>query len=264
MIRYIDVDERMVQVFKLPQDPGQVKPGDFRNAFQHHKLTYYLCGMLSFLALLGVGVMATFLVQLCSRALRGHGIRSNDCECGDSALLCGECCRACCIPHYHPFYGCTTGCGDCMYCCTECSRAVCTCEDRCCETAFHNLCPSGGNNDGHPLAILLVIVVVAFIIIGILAAVVVLVTATQKAIQKYAQLQQLGVLTREYIVQDLADASDLGDGEQATAPRAQEMGLELERKEDQEELQQQISRDLQEILGDLMPRQALQNYGSTR
>jgi len=143
----------------------------------------------------------------------------------------------------------------------------------------------GGSRD-NPLIILFVVVILAFVIIGLFAAIVALVTAIQKAVQKYAQLQQLRMLTQEYIVEDLADPKDLGEAKAKAealgdAPGQQKdmSTLDLEKEQplsqeallEQSSLQRQIADDMMDIFGvfdgpERQPASSAQppaDYGST-
>jgi len=108
----------------------------------------------------------------------------------------------------------------------------------------------GWGND-NPLLILAIIVVVALIVIGILAAIVASVTAIQKVVQQYAQLQSVRLLAHEYVVVDLAAPDDSGvdscsqqnmEAGQASAPTIPVLSADDRAKQD--DLQSSISLDI--------------------
>jgi len=285
LIRALDPKEVLVKVFNLPQDEGYAESGDFVTALRHHKLTYYIAGVLAALALIGVATTFAALAACCSRGrgARGEGatrqVRGED-VCGMSCDLCCECCRV----RYTPYGGYYTPAGDCVYCCAECC-------DTCCQGGGGGGrsscdCPDMGGSRDNPLIILFVVVILAFVIIGLFAAIVALVTAIQKAVQKYAQLQQLRMLTQEYIVEDLADPKDLGEAKAKAealgdAPGQQKdmSTLDLEKEQplsqeallEQSSLQRQIADDMMDIFGvfdgpERQPASSAQppaDYGST-
>mmetsp|Transcript_5409 Transcript_5409/g.10147 ORF Transcript_5409/g.10147 Transcript_5409/m.10147 type:complete len:387 (-) Transcript_5409:48-1208(-) len=260
--RGLDPHEQLVRFFHFHQEADGYEPGDLHKTLEQHKLTYYTAGVLLLLVLIGL----TTSVALCQRfCCRGH---NNDCT---------ECCEACCTPTYsgRSYYSgrstcmcadCTNMCVDCGYICQNCACEFGACPDLAgCNTA-----------SGEAVLILFALIMVAFILAGIFAVVVAVVTGIQKALQQYAQLQQMRLLAQEYVVQDLAEASDRGDVESAGVPGqvqgmdgSETKGVESRDPELQRELQRQITVDLNSIFtGISQPNNGLRSrassYGSTR
>ena len=69
LVRCGDPNERMVKAVGLRQLPGQDESHGLLNALEHHKTTYYICGFLSTLAVVGV-VAACVIIHdcLCGRS----------------------------------------------------------------------------------------------------------------------------------------------------------------------------------------------------
>lgn len=284
IVRACDPSEAAVKFFRFHQEDGLEHSDTFAHAFRHHKCTYYVAGMLLLLALLGVLATISGLVMLCrggsprslaSRASAGSEGPSSSSESDDQSRtlvppaqqtysghcasqtcdFCCQCCRDCCMPHYSWYGGWYSPGGDCLYLCSECAGSCCRCGDMSSDG-----CPTINADQGGECAVLLLVVVFILVVIGIFAAVVVGVMAVQKAVQKYAQLQQMRVLADEYVVEDLADPVDLGGalGETGGKPHMQAMGgaevpsnetLSLEKKLEQSNLQFQIAEDILHVYG---------------
>mmetsp|Transcript_20555 Transcript_20555/g.34054 ORF Transcript_20555/g.34054 Transcript_20555/m.34054 type:complete len:337 (+) Transcript_20555:82-1092(+) len=173
LVRVCDSQEALVRFFHIQE----YHAGDhtFVESLRHHKLTYYVAGLLVFLFL--SGIMSV--------------------------------CFCCCLgprQRHHPALG-----ADCdflsIYLCTDCGRA-------CYDTPmvlpeWSGMCDIGsvsGNDDCGLCLVFLVVAVVAFIIIGILAAIIAVVMAVERAVQQFARVQEMRVLAEEYVVQDLSEA----------------------------------------------------------
>lgn len=271
IIRAIDKQEVLVQLFNFPQDAGQDQPGDFWNALHHHKLTYYVSGLILLLAILGVGVIFALIVSACSSE--------------GGAMCCRVWCE-CCMPRYDCCRGWHSPAADvaraCSDCADSCNARDCSCP--CVDRIGSRGSSSNRNGQGNALFMFVIVAVIVLAIIGLLAAIVALVMGIQKACQKYIQLQQLGVLAQEYIVLDLAEPTDMGDAEGAQPGPPSQQGMPAPDPEQallkfadipepsdpkkQIELQVQIQTEINEILGDALPdpiaEQALRSaYGST-
>jgi len=113
------------------------------------------------------------------------------CECANEC--CGECCNAL-------SRGPSEATGDCC-------GGDCKCPD--CGD-----CKIEGDGAGGVVVAALVILLVVFVIVGIVTAIFLLVSAVGKAMSEYTKLQELKVLSVEYMVEDLAPLSSEG----ASAP----------------------------------------------
>lgn len=266
IIRAIDKQEVLVQLFNFPQDAGQDQPGDFWNALYHHKLTYYVSGLILLLAILGVGVIFALIVSACS---------------SKNGAMCCRFWGECCMPRHDCFRGWYCPAADLASACSDCADS---CNARDCSCPCSGGSGSNRNGQGSALIIFVIATVIVLAVVGLLAAIVALVMGIQKACQKYIQLQQLGVLAQEYIVLDLAEPTDMGDAEGAQPRPPSQQGMPTPDPEQallkfadipepsdpkkQIELQVQIQTEINEILGDALPdpiaEQALRSsYGST-
>lgn len=101
-------------------------------------------------------------------------------------------------------------------------------------------------------------------------ALVLIVAAIQRAAQEYAKLQQVRLLSQEYIVRDLADPTDLGDqSDPGTVDETPQQDMEsgvsavqaftVPDPGFQQRMQQMISRDIRAIYEGADPAQALRD-----
>lgn len=246
LMKACDSHEWFVKLFHFPQDPGQDfdQPGDLLNALKHHKLTYYVAGLVGALCLIGLVISLMFCswflgleIWCCPNNARSTRDSFREIPFSDAdncCNLCGECC--------------IRGGAEC------CLRVSMT------DGILAGSAEVGSvSAEGSPFLILLLVVVLAFIVLGFYAVLVALVTATQQAIQQYAQIQQMRLLAEEYVVQDLAGEDDLGDAAPTTPGQVTPLpgtGPEVSRNTDnreQEDLQQLISKDIAGIFSDFTP-----------
>jgi len=270
LVRAIDTDEKLVKFFSFPQADGNAG-NDFHNAFLHHKTTYYVAGLIAFLAILGVGGVVMGLVFGCSNGNHGSPRTDTDtcttCDAYDM-YFCADCCHSCsysCSQCLTPSHG-SRGTGSNGQCCDQC------CDD--CECSQCN--PSSGNADSggaSACAVIGIVVLVIFVVIGVFIATVLIVMAIQRAAQQYAKLQQVRVLATEYIVCDLADPADLGDArdsvitaaetaahqQEMSDPRRNEQAFMAPDPEFQRRMQQMIHKDIHAIFEGPDPQQALRD-----
>eukprot|EP00931_Biecheleriopsis_adriatica_P093246 TRINITY_DN66994_c0_g1_i1.p1 TRINITY_DN66994_c0_g1~~TRINITY_DN66994_c0_g1_i1.p1 ORF type:complete len:398 (+),score=66.02 TRINITY_DN66994_c0_g1_i1:106-1299(+) len=275
IVRAIDSQEKLVKVFNFKQHEGQDGvSGDFINALQHHKTSYYVAGLLALLFILGVTTSFAACFVCCFKQWQWEppwARPREDC--------CVEWCQACCIPRRTGFgyyrQPCMD-CVDCARCCADtsnlCASGDCCVCGECCQNCSRSC---GGNmkfdSDHRDIGAAIFIVIVVMIVIGLLAAIVAMVTTIQGALAKLAQLQQMRTLAAEYIVRDLADPSDLGDASVATQPKTEEMESAsapvkeapplAADPEYQQTVHMQINRDIEAIFsGSPQASQALQGY----
>jgi len=243
LIRWIDYKEHLVQLFDFHQDHGykDLHRGSFLQALQHHKETYYLAGILAFLACLGFSVVAMGLAELCMQCCGTPRRTRSPALIYHPTLYDAYCCHDCCQ--------CTADCG------TLCIRGECRCPNDPCPGGCPNV-GGGSAGGGETLLVLALVVVVAAIVIGLIALIVAVVMTGQGVLKRYAALQEMRVLSQEYIVVDLAKPSDDGkDGIFSRLPDTEERSA-----------QQEIERDLSRIFGDgsddAPSPQAWRGYGS--
>lgn len=228
LVRALDSQEHLVKFWLSPQDPGYDKfqAGTYREAWQHHKLVYYLAGLLVFLA--AVGIVAS--LAACASTCFGVGSYWNVRPVTPDGICYDACCRCCCEATC-----------DCGYCCAECCGDICRPEHLCaCDSCF----PMVAIPDfGEALGVLIVVAVLAAILAGIFTCIVLLVSAAQEAVKKYARFQEMRLMSQEYFVEDLSDPNDLGD----TQVKPRELTLEERLAE------RQVALDLAGVFGEARP-----------
>lgn len=148
-VRIFDPHEYLVTLFNFRQDAGEASPGTFGNALMHHKTTYYVAGLLLFVALLAI----LAIIVICVGST-------------------GEALGPCCDP------------------------------SDCCD-----------GSPGCSCIVMIIVVVLAAVVVGIFAGLIALVLSIQSMVQRCAQLRELSALTREYVVEDLANPDDLGEND---------------------------------------------------
>lgn len=238
LCRACDPQERLVEVWGLPQD-DENEPNSFLESLHHHKTTYYLSGLVLFLLLLGISVCVAscFSFGPSDPSARRYGRHARDghCDCGFyDAYLCTRCCGDC-------GHVCCDGCCD----CTCCSSRDCLCPD---------IGPGHiGGDCGEAFAVVLVALFVIFVLIGLFAALIAVVSWAQRAIQRFSQVQEMRVLAKEFVVEDLAGPEDL-----EAAPVSEEM-----QKQDQPTAQRQVTEDLQDLWGGSAPREPLSSHATS-
>jgi hypothetical protein len=114
LVRLCDPDENLVQVFDFNQEAGQDASQGLLNALMHHKTTYYLCGLLVFLMLLGIWGS----IKACTSGLPtgGGGGGSGDCcvdcccRCNCNSSDCNNCsgCNCSGMSRFNAFFVCAT------------------------------------------------------------------------------------------------------------------------------------------------------------
>jgi uncharacterized membrane protein len=111
------------------------------------------------------------------------------------------------------------------------------------------------NNVGEKFLVFALVVVVAAIVVGIIAALVAFVMTVQQAIKRYARMEEMRILSQEYVVVDLANPNDGTD--ETVIVRT--MGYE------EQHAQREVSQDLSRIFGseDASPLLPLSGYGAT-
>jgi len=272
LVRVFDPDQKLVKFFDFPQTAHGHDPQNFRDAFLYHKTTYYVAGLIAFLAILGVGGVVMGLVLACSNRNRGPSSRADI-----------DICTGC---DAYDMYFCSDCCHSCSYSCSQCltpahaSRGIGSngqCCDQCCHDCDCSQCnPGSGNGDSGGASVCAVIGMIAlviFVLIGVFIAAVLVVMAIQRAAQQYAKLQQVRVLATEYMVRDLADPADLGDAtdsgitaadsaahqQEMSAPQRDQQAFMVPDPEFQRRMQQMIHRDIHAIFEGPDPRQALRD-----
>lgn len=233
LLRLADQEEWLVKFFGFPQDNGykDLHSGTFGEAIQHHKLTYYVSGILAFFLIVGTAASVAALASCCFGFRAGAAPLAPPPDMSD-VICCELCCRCCCEA--------TAVTCDCGYCCTDCCAACCRPAEVCRE------CPSPvtvGADVGEAFVILFIVAAVAAIVVGIFTCVVLMVSAAQEALKKYATLQEMRILSQEYIVEDLADPMDLGE----TQVKPKELTTE------QRVAERQINQDLVFVFGESRP-----------
>lgn len=239
IIRSIDSKEALVRFFNFPQHPGVDinKPGTFEDALRDHKITYYVCGALAFLCILGIVTSAFWCIYGC--ADRTSNRRASP---GPSGIHCTEMwCPNDFCDHMLCWHGCHNCMGDCGQNCGEFHGSACSNVGEC----------GGGDDCGAAILVLLLVFAIVFIVVGILAAVVATVLAVQKAVQKYAQYQNMRLLAEEYVVMDLAPLEDLGEADKSQQNMTNENTPVLAPRDlsRQDSLQKSINIDIGEIFG---------------
>lgn len=86
------------------------------------------------------------------------------------------------------------------------------------QNRFQNFSPGGGGKD-NPLVVVLIVLAVILFIVGLVAAVFLFVSAILRKMREYTKLQQIQILSYEYVVEDLADIFALSN---ASAPPLQD------------------------------------------
>lgn len=266
IIRLIDQKEQLVFFFNFPQNRGGLARNDFHNALLNHKTTYYVAGTITFLALLGLGGIVSGIVYLCT-AGRGpvdHSVGTCNCDAWDM-YFCADCCHSCSYSCSRCLTAPTSLDGE---CCCDCSRD--------CDCSQCN--PGSANRDRDCWGLLVsvaVVILVILVLVGVFIAIAMVVVAVQRTLQQYAKLQQVRVLSEEYIVRDLADPEDLGDAESpasadAGAQQRMESGLPSASRqafmvpdpEFQAKMQRMIAQDISAIFEGPDPRQALRDHAT--
>jgi len=246
LIRTVDTREVLVKALRLPQEPGQTVPGDFWNAMNHHKSTYYLAGFLSLAAIVGFLSLCSALFAACNRPsyLGGGGGTTMDIYTGH---VCGQCCGDCC-----------TACCRCNLCCS------CPGMSGTGLGAGMNM-SGGGDAAGGACAVFCLFILVILIFVGIFMALISVVLAIQESVKKYAQIQQLRMLAGEYVVEDLArDEPETTIA--AVEPQSTMIGAAQlpppSRTDEHEAANQQIVQDLETLFGRGPGQRPSQSYGS--
>mmetsp|Transcript_116610 Transcript_116610/g.206283 ORF Transcript_116610/g.206283 Transcript_116610/m.206283 type:complete len:393 (-) Transcript_116610:52-1230(-) len=241
LVRALDPQERLVKFWLSPQDLGykDFQAGSYREAWEHHKLIYYVAGLVAFLAV--VGIVAS--VAACATTCFGVGSHWIARPVTPDIICCDACCRCCCEATC-----------DCGYCCAECCSGICRPEHLCaCDNCFSLVVIP---DFGEALGVLLAVAVLSAILVGIFTCIVLLVSAAQEAVKKYARLQEMRIMSQEYFVEDLSDPSDLGD----TQVKPGELTLEERLAE------RQVTLDLVNVFGEARPgeRGFLRQFSSDR
>lgn len=108
------------------------------------------------------------------------------------------------------------------------------------------MCPDIGHiggSGGEAVAVILLLLLVIFVLIGLFAALIAVVSWAQRGLQRFSQVQEMRVLAKEFVVEDLAGPeATMSDLE--AAPATQEM-----QKDDQPMLHRELSQDLQDLWG---------------
>eukprot|EP00164_Ancoracysta_twista_P000173 GFYU01000251.1.p1 GENE.GFYU01000251.1~~GFYU01000251.1.p1 ORF type:complete len:366 (+),score=62.83 GFYU01000251.1:139-1236(+) len=187
----------------------------------HYKTTYYLCGLVLFLALIG-------LVGSLLYCISKVNTDDSDQNRSDSSSMC-DCVFDMCYPsrrtqRHHPnrrmrrrpgsgeYRAQTTTTSSTHFCCADCHGVNCDC---CCDSCGNDCdcnCSGGGGggggNDGGALVFVLVIVFV-FAVIGILVGLFAGSILIQKIIQRHFEIVERSCMTQQYLVKDLADVPDV-------------------------------------------------------
>lgn len=96
-----------------------------------------------------------------------------------------------------------------------------------------------------------VVLFVVFVLIGLFAALIAVVSWTQRALQRFSQVQEMRVLAKEFFVEDLA-GPEAPTSDLEAAPVAEAM-----QEQDQPTAQRQVTEDLQDLWGGSAPREPL-------
>lgn len=107
---------------------------------------------------------------------------------------------------------------------------------------------------------IIVVLFVVFVLIGLFAALIAVVSWSQRALQRFSQVQEMRVLAKEFVVEDLA-CLEAPTPDVEAAPVAEAM-----HQQDQPTAQRQVTEDLQDLWGGSAPREPLSapahSYGS--
>lgn len=227
IVRVLDPHENLVTFFNLPQDQDVGPPG-FDETLRHHKSTYYLAGLITFLFFVGVLVVAGSLANPRGGRSR-EGCIAADCPlymaagytsgggsaaapAGAGAGAASSVGGAAAAPAGASFGGAGAQ-GGCI-----CCRAFGTCIVQSAISVF-----------------------IVLVIVGFFAAIMALVVAVQHCSMRFAQLQSMRELAQEYAVQDLADSEEGYEKEDEAMPRDEAS---------QQPVQRRLSQEVSEVIGD--------------
>ena len=218
LVRLCDPQERMVKIVGLRQLPGQDMSHGLLNALEHHKTTYYICGLLLCLFLVGVvGTLVAAYYWCCRETnenstasgsgfmdyyfrpnpFRGQPRRSPRSHTHERLGDMRErrqdrCMENCCDGTYYGPNNC-----NCCCCCEVCEDFGVG------GSAMDCSCPQCASISGEAPGLLFVLFFIC-VFIGIIVAVVSITVVIQRLIQRHFALIQRGALADEWHVVDLA------------------------------------------------------------
>lgn len=238
IIRLLDPHEFIVTLFHFdPLEDASPLGGerDVWHALRTHKSEYYLAAVLVALALLGGCVVVSGCLQaVCDRS-------------------CAECLRDPCTT-YTSFWACE----DCSYFCRDCCAEGCHEQCAQCGRLDKDFCPGncapsmagGGDDCGGLVLVVCALVAVLFVFVGLFAVLMAAVVWLYRLGERYLQVHELRELAGEYVVQDLAEGTEVPEELLETAPEQHRVAASAEAAGGTEEaLQQELERELQAIYG---------------
>ncbi|XP_060213096.1 uncharacterized protein LOC132640503 [Lycium barbarum] len=165
---------------------------------------YYICGVLLFLALMGISG--------CFLSCFDESVRDDLGQPCRNALSCCSCAGMCADCHTRtPRTGTTYICVGSNICSGNCSNSTCECcseNHSCTECECGNCLGGGGDQSGAPALLIVAVVVLGlFAIFGMFYSVLVATMVGQRIWQRHYHILEKRMLTKEYVVEDVGEVA---------------------------------------------------------